>query len=398
MRKEPLRITDYSLRISPGIFTRFLLSWLTNKTHLLYYRQVCDPHHPGPLTLFTLEAAVTRTNFSVIGASGLKHSACLEGEIVMKKAYLVATVVAIALLLSAAAMAAPSLPITKPPVVSGPNPYTGPTNDPTAVQGQWFRDAITEESTYRPYEFYDNRVLYGGGSSSTDAIYGKVTDIALNGSLITSFVVQATIRNDTATAKGTWFDGANSHWETLRAPETYAGPLLDTKLTTSFAISSTANVPSQWTPPYTEIQPYIIAEDYDELAWYCWSPGEGDPEGGYYVPTFDFGDIPLGASVTKYLHFTVGELGLDPVDPRYAAVYESYWADEGAGDIFSNRTTSLKISDWVDTLALDDGTPYPGSPMASSDVSVFHAVPEPSSLLAMFSGLAGLGVLIRRRR
>src|SRR5581483_2680949 len=35
--------------------------------------------------------------------------------------------------------AAPSLAVTKPPVVSGPNPNTGPAPlDPHAKQGQWF--------------------------------------------------------------------------------------------------------------------------------------------------------------------------------------------------------------------------------------------------------------------
>jgi hypothetical protein len=60
-----------------------------------------------------------------------------------------------------------------------------------------------------------------------------------------------------------------------------------------------------------------------------------------------------------------------------------------------NRTTSLKISDWLDMLALDPGTPYPVPANVSSDVSVFFNIPEPTSLaLLSLSGLA----LLRRRR
>lgn len=311
---------------------------------------------------------------------------------------LVAMVIAASLLLSTAVMAAPSLLITKPPVVSGTNPYTGPANDPTAVQGQWFKDVDTQGLTVRPYEFYDNKQGFGGGTASTNAIYGKVANITFQGPNISGFTIKATISNDTPSSTGTWADGSNSHGETLNTTQRYEGALLNTKLTTSFAISGLGNLPSAWAPPYTDNQPYVIAQTPDELGWYCWSPGHGDPTGGFYVPTYDFGNIPVNQSATRFLSFGVAGLGLDPSDSRFGVVMDSYYAAEGLGDLFVGRTTSLKISDWLDTLALDDGSPYPMPPGISSDVSVFHAVPEPGSLLALCSGLAGLGVFIRRKR
>lgn len=314
---------------------------------------------------------------------------------------LVAVVIPASLLLSTAVMAAPSLRISKPPVVSGSNPYTGPVQDSDASAGQWFRDVEgMQAETVRPYEFYDNKQGSGGGLSSTNAVYGKAKNLIYQGPNIIGFTIRATITNDTPSSTGAWADGLNSHGETLHTTQKYVGTLIGTRLTTSFAIGGLGGLPSAWVPPYSDLQPYIIAQNYDWRAWYCWSPGleQGGPTGGYFVPTYDFGNIPVGGHVTRDLSFTVSGAGLDPSDPRFGAVIDSSYALVGGGDLFAARTTSLKISNWLDTLALDNGFPYPVPPGTSSDVSVFHAVPEPGSLLALCSGLAGLGVFIRRKR
>ncbi len=310
----------------------------------------------------------------------------------MKKIVLV---VLAALFVATIACAAPSLPITKPPVTDGINAGPAPI-DPDAIQGQWFTDRTTGLQEVRTHEFYDNMELFGGGEVatggfSTDAIYGKVSNIIFGpGSEITAFDIDATIHNDTGHELDDWDDGYNSHTESLSTSDNWVGTLYKTKLTAEFALNQDRLEPAIWNPPYTDQDPHFIAVNEDEEAWYCYNTQQGD----FYVPTWDFGDIPVDESATRKLSFVVEGMGLLPTDPRYNAIMTSFSADPGKGDILQNRTTSLKISDWVEPLTLDDGSAYP-APGHSSDVSVFHNIPEPTSAVL----IAGLGfILIRMRR
>ena len=151
--------------------------------------------------------------------------------------------------------------------------------------------------------------------------------------------------------------GANSHIEFLTyTGDQYEGTLYNTVLTADFAISDLSNLPASWINPYYQIIPYIIAQNEDVLAWYCWSPDNplALQPGNYYVPAWRFYNIPQGGSFSRLLQFTVDGSGLPPSDPRFDPIVLSAALHE---DIFLNRTMSLKISEWLETLSLDIGTP-----------------------------------------
>ena len=94
--------------------------------------------------------------------------------------------------LSSLAGAAPLLAIQNPPVTPNPS-WTGPSGDPHATGGQWFRNVYTGMEENRTYEFYDNTSTTGGGGQGTNAIKGVVTNIGYSGANIASFSVSATI-------------------------------------------------------------------------------------------------------------------------------------------------------------------------------------------------------------
>jgi hypothetical protein len=298
------------------------------------------------------------------------------------------------------AAAAPLLVITSPPVVN--NGQTGPAIDPPASQGQWFQDVVGFNGnepirgntlTSRPNEFYDNKTGDGGGSASTDAIRGFILPGSLgydgNG-LVTGFTIRATITNDLPSS-GSWQPGSNSHNETGQIPSAYT-KLVDAKLTTEFADDGVqGNYPTSG-GPYIGPESNIFAKNYDELAWYSYTT-----TGNFWVPTWDFGTILPGQSVTRDLQFGLYN------SVAQAAIQFLIDAD----DIFMNRTTDLKIGDYFEKgtgigqsyegLAVDDGTPYPDTINRSGNVSVFSTVPEPASLSLLLAGFGGLAATGRRR-
>lgn len=290
---------------------------------------------------------------------------------------------------SGSASAAVALNITNPPVTGGVN--TGPNHDPHATRGQWFEDRWTQEKSSRPHEFYDNIPGSGGGSSGSNAIFGYATNVTYApGGEITAFSIMATITNDLGTQTGAWADGGNSLGESLSTTNHVVGTMWKTMLVTEFALGSLSLQPASWSPPYDPQVPFIIAGNHDELAWYGFNNNQGD----YYVPAWDFGDIAIGQSVTRQLDFTVDGAGLGLTDPRHIAIDGSAFAQI---DLFLNRTTSLKISDWMDTVAFDLGDDYDIHDSFSSNVSVFAQIPEPGTTVPL-GLLLGMAALRRSRR
>ncbi len=275
--------------------------------------------------------------------------------------------------LAGPAAAGPSLPVTKPPVQTN-TLRTGPVTDPPALMGQWFKNH-EEVETFRPNEFHDNTLMEDGGTNGEFAIFGYVDTIDYLGGtpgVITNFTILATIYNDLRESDAE-YTGDNSHGETRAHVGSYVGPLLNTKLVAEFAVVDRTLLPPQpFVPPYRETVPLIEAVNEDQGAWYCWSPEDPEhtPPGAYYVPTWDFGDIPLGQLATRQLVFAV-PAGLPSTDGRYTAIVDSYNA---TNDILLNRTASLKISTWIDDIGLDLGMIWEGIPLRHSDVSVFHFI------------------------
>lgn len=271
------------------------------------------------------------------------------------------------------ATAGPSLVVSKPPVQST-TVLTGPPVDPAATNGQWFIDSQGTE-TVRTNEFYDH---IGGGTAGAYVITGYVDSVAYMmgggiGSPLAGFTIQATIHND-ASPEALWTSGSNSHGETLATQDPpYVGPLVDAMLVAEFAIADYVRLPQIFQGPYRDRTPWIEAVNENQWAWYCWNPDDQDPDhkpqGGYYVPAWNFGTIPLGQSATIQLRFSVAMPGIPFTDSRYMAILSSY---NGKSDILQNRTTSLKISTWIDDIALDTGTDQSELPLRHSDVSVFH--------------------------
>jgi hypothetical protein len=292
-------------------------------------------------------------------------------------------------MIAGTANAEPLLLITHLPVQNNGN--TGPAFDPSASAGQWFQNVSgfngnepIVSGTYenRAYQFHDNIAGNGGGFAGSNAIRGVITNLVLNGNnQVTDFTVRASITYDPP-AIGQWANGSNSHEETLSTINEAIDKLVAAKLSVNFADDGIrGNFPA--TPPFALGEPNIYAKNYDQLAWFSYTP-----TGGFYVPTFDFGLIGMGQTLTRDLQFGL----YTPEDPtKYIA-----WGNQST-DLFVSRSTNLKIGNYASSLAADDGSAYPTSVPYSGNVSVFADIPEPGTLALLGIGLAGLGFSRKKR-
>jgi len=187
----------------------------------------------------------------------------------------------------------------------------------------------------------------------------------------------------------------NSHMEYLDTGEQYSGTLFGSILAIEFAVSDISNTPSDFAPPFSVGQlPLIIAEDVDYLAWYSYTPDNPLelPAGGYYVPSYYLGDILPGETVQRDLSFIFYGSGITQTDARYALLEGSL---ANGWDLLSNRSSSLKISDWISKLTQDEGNLM----LSGSSASLFHnttPIPEPVSLIMILLGITGM--LLQRKQ
>ncbi|AQQ72270.1 hypothetical protein SMSP2_02652 [Limihaloglobus sulfuriphilus] len=286
---------------------------------------------------------------------------------------------------AACVIAAPSLQISKPPVVPFES-WSGPEGDPHSVQGQWFQDISSGAEEFGTHEFYDNLSGSGGGFAIHRSISSIVAQTYTNsGGDLVRFDMSITVRNDTPGGGTGWADGANSHNESLSTQTMYSGTLYDTRVAVEFAFEPVSlgnwlDAGGEGGSPYFDVEIPLIAVEPDKLGWYCWSPQNEpgiQPYGAYIVPVYDFGDIPQGEQVSRIISFEIG-YPLSPDHPLSVLL-------ESGSDLLFNRSSSLKISNWGAELKNDYGFAYPYEdpqiPGMSSNVSVFHNVPEPSGLL-----------------
>lgn len=310
-------------------------------------------------------------------------------------------------LLAGLAHASPALDIRVGPVIS--NVPAGPTFDPNSSQGQWFLPITGANPEVRTHELYDNISGQGGGPNNHLAIRGRVLNFIPGPSgTIGGYTIRASITNNTPNVNGQWAPGRNMHNENLFAGTPYVGTMYAVKLTTHWADDGIQgnftpggpNLPSQSSPlPTGEANAYAV--NYDELGWYSHpfgNPATGAPPGAFQVPTFDFGDIQVGQTVTRDLQFNFY------VPVAASAINTNILS---APDIFIARSNDLKIgayfqADPVLNSITDPGSAYPFGGLPGSvgaeygNVSVFfNTVPTPGAgVLALMGGVAAA----RRRR
>ncbi|MDX2147025.1 MAG: hypothetical protein SFZ23_05835 [Planctomycetota bacterium] len=301
------------------------------------------------------------------------------------------------------ALASPSLRITTPPVVQLAGP-SGPAIDPTSSQGQWFLNNNGLEEV-RPNEFHDNIAGNGGGPNNSRAILGQLVSFATipGTTLLTGYQIRASITNNTPNSSGAWERMRNRHQESVQQDQRYIGDMFDVKLTTHFAddgilgnfTPGLADIPSSIPAPGGSGDANVYAVNHDQLAWYSFAP---NPAGGgsYQVPTWDFGTILVGQTVSRLLDFHTHA----PIALSAADLANLNQLVASGTDLFINRTRDLKIGQYVqdDPVLLnitDTGIAYPNGGLQNpyGNVSVFHNIPAPGALV-----LGGVGSLLAARR
>ncbi|MFN5957369.1 MAG: hypothetical protein ACK462_05450 [Planctomyces sp.] len=315
------------------------------------------------------------------------------------------------LVLASWAQASPGLDVRSignGPITPG-NAPAGPAVDPTTQNGQWFLDN-NGVADYRTHEFHDNIDGSGGFVPNHLAIRGSLVAFTPGApGFINGYIMTVSITNNTPAVLGPFASQPNMHGENRIAPTpTYAGTMFGVRFAAHWAddgnptniFPSTANVPST-TPAGAPTSPgtsNTTAANYDALAWYSYTNGQAGTVGGsYQVPTWDFGDIAVGQTVTRTLTFQF-------YNPISNAAIPPITVFQGQ-DLLIARSDDIKIASYfqddpVLNGIFDRAVPYPNggiNPATShyGNSSVFFNVPTPGA--AALLGLGGLMGLRRRR-
>lgn len=250
----------------------------------------------------------------------------------------------------------------------------------TYVGEQNFVNVNSSSPNYHDQQFFDNATNQGGGAAGTDAIFGRISSFTYNGNgQVTGFQITATITNDLP-GSGTW-TSANAHNESLTWTAGRPQNMHHVVLSTLFAddgIQGNFNVGGANVGPESN----IYAIDYNKLGWYSYPS-----TGAYQVPTWDFGNILLGQSVTRVLDFGL----YNAVDVSFFDTLYDWQNPSNIIDVFTSKTSNLKMGSYFSPLAADNGN-Y----TQQSDVAVFFT-PEPGMLALLAPALLGFGLSRRRR-
>lgn len=296
------------------------------------------------------------------------------------------------------------------PVTPGNGP-AGPAADPTTQNGQWFlmNNGVAD---FRTHEFHDNISGAGGGPIDHLAISGTFAGYQTSGGFITGYQMNVRITNNTPQVSGPIASQPNTHGESRAAPfSTYVGDMLNVRFTAHWAddgipfnfqqgsanIGSANPGPSSTSPGTSN----TFAVGQDGEAWYSYTqPIPGTIIGGsYQVPTWDFGNIAVGATASRILSFGFYQ----PVP-----IAQLPTATQLAGqDLLIARSDDIKIGCYFQDDPLVNGIrdqfapSVPGSNNAAfamyGNSSVFFT-PVPAPGAGVVLALSGAVLTGRRRR
>ncbi len=322
------------------------------------------------------------------------------------------------LVLAAGALASPGLDVRSQgagPITAG-NAPAGPSNDSTTQQGQWFlnNNGLAVASSH---EFHDNIDGSGGGPPNHLAIQGTFVNYVMAGPNIIGYRMNVSITNNTNLVNGPWASQPNLHGENRVVPTTpYVGTMYDVRFSSHWSDDGVIgnfnaggpNLASN-NPGTTFGESNSFAIGYDALAWYSHTQAGGIPgttnqwpQGQFQVPTWDFGTIAVGQTVTRTLTF-----GLYNAVSNAAVPPASFFQGQ---DFLIARSDDIRIASYFQDDPVLNGIfdrlqPYPPGSFNPNNSqygnsSVFFSVPTPGAggLLALGAVVAAGGWGGRRRR